>query len=98
MFITHYAKVRPKRRWDDDIGQILTPNESLLYAAADSQTLFSKASIIDRFISMVQARPQEYANASMVTSVLNVCIEQLIKKGYFKEVHGVRIEKFLESF
>jgi hypothetical protein len=49
MFQTHYAKQRPRQRWEGDKGPLLTQLESLLYSLAPDDVLFVKETIYTEF-------------------------------------------------
>jgi hypothetical protein len=89
MFETHYARQRPKPRYAEDKGELLTQLESVLYNLLPTDKLLCKDDILKLYKSKERYRPD---------GLLNEAIEGLIKKGYLKEIIGVRLERLISSF
>jgi hypothetical protein len=88
MFQTHYAKQRPRQRWEGDKGPLLTQLESLLYSLAPDDVLFVKDRIYTEFKNKVRGDRKAF----------DAAIEDLCKKGFFKEIHGNRILNLIKSY
>jgi hypothetical protein len=98
MFQTHYARQRPKQRWDDDKGPLLTPLESVLYAVAPEDILFTKDVLYSEFTKKIFSKLSEYGKLPTGRKALDAAVDTLCEKGFLKEIYGTRISKFLSSF
>lgn len=85
MFETHFAKQRPKPRYAEDKGELLTQLESVLYNEAQWNILFTKENLFKNMYN------------PPAKTILEDALAGLVKKGYLKEIHGVRIERMISS-
>jgi hypothetical protein len=98
MFHTHFAKIRPRARWDEDAGPKLSPLESLIYSLISNDELYTRQRIVNTYLAELKNKPGEYKGLPHLTSVIDDAIDDLVKQGYLKEIHGVRLVKFINSF
>lgn len=98
MFQTHYARQRPKQRWEDDKGPLLTQLESVLYSVAPADILFIKEILYSEFTKKILSKLSEYGKLPTNKKALDAAVDNLCAKGFLKEVYGTRISKFLSSF
>lgn len=98
MFQTHYAKIRPKKRYEDDRGEMLTQLESVLYSVAPNDTLFTKDVLIHKYVREQKKHPGEYKEYTKAYKELDSIVNDLVQKGYLKEIHGSRLDRFVHTF
>lgn len=98
MFLTHYARQRPKPFHDWDVGTKLSPVESLLYKVAPTDILFTQGALVEAYLNELKVKPQEYKGFPKKSNDLLDNIKRLAEKGYFKEIHGIRLARWLETF
>jgi hypothetical protein len=96
--LTHYAKQRPKPFHDWDAGTKLSAAESLLYSVAPSDVLFTQEVLLTSYLNAVKSKPEEYKGFPKKSVDLQDNIKRLAEKGYFKEINGVRLARWLETF
>lgn len=98
MFLTHYARQRPKQFHEWDAGVKLSAVESLLYDVAPRDILFTQGSLVDVYLQELRMKPAEYKGFPKKSAELFDVINSIVQKGYFKEVNGVRLARWLDTF
>ncbi len=95
MFITHYAKVLPKK-------PTVLPGAlaSLVYGILDDHKLFTATQIlviVGRYVKASPARLEEFGGLFKTDDDLLGALKMLVDGGFLKEIVGVRLAKFVEG-
>src|ERR1700750_3262117 len=98
MFLTHYVRQRPKKSHEWDTGAKLSSTESLLYDLAPRDVLFTQGSLVEVYLQELNMKPTEYRGFPKKSAELFDVINSLVSKEYFKEINGVRLARWLDTF
>ena len=90
----HYLKTRPKNN-----TEIKTPLQSIIYSVIDDSLLKTKPQIIEDILNYLCLKPEEKENIGHLSKKnIEGSIDILTQNGFLKEINGVRLLRFIDSF
>lgn len=94
MLQTHYVKTRP-RSSEKSLNDVLS---SLVYSVIPGDILLTKQSILDKVYTYYNQHPDECRGLTKRNTDISRAVENLTKNGFLKELHGIRISRWLDTF
>lgn len=90
--LTHYAKCRPKQ--EKSLNDVFG---SLVYSLLPSDTLLTKPKIVETVFKYFKDHPEESRGMTQRVHDINRSVDNLVKNAFLKELHGIRLTRFIDS-
>lgn len=92
MLSTHYVKRSPRN------GQKLTGElQSVIYGIIPSDSLFTKAQLLQMVKKTALSRPNEFVNINITEKDIVGALQTLVDTGFVKEIYFTKLERFIET-